>query len=39
MRIDTRHLRRDISTHAQHTAGQLIHQLEGAQIEIMSGAG
>lgn len=37
--IDTRSLRRDVGTHPHGPPGQLIHQLEGAQLEILAGPG
>ena len=39
MRVDARDLRRDVGAHAQHAPRQLIDQLEGAQIQIVPGAG
>ena len=39
MRIDARHLRRNVCAQAQHPAGQLVHQLEGLQVEVVSGPG
>jgi hypothetical protein len=39
MRIDTRSLRRDVGTHPHGPPGQLVDQLEGAQLEILPGAG
>ena len=37
--VDARNLRRDVGAHAEHAPRQLVNQLEGAQIEIMPGAG
>jgi hypothetical protein len=34
--IDASHLRRDIRTHSHAATGKLVHQLEGAQIEIVA---
>src|SRR4051812_2261260 len=39
MRVDARHLRCDIGPYTEQAAGELIHELEGAQIEIVPGAG
>ena len=39
MRIDACHLRRHVGTDTQRTAGDLIDQLEGAQLEILAGPG
>ena len=39
MRVDARHLRRDVGAHAHHAAGELVHQLEGAQVQVVAGAG
>ena len=39
VRVDARHLRRDVGAHAQHAPGQLVHQLEGLQVEVVAGAG
>ena len=39
MGVDPRRLRRDIGTHPHGASGKLIDQLEGAQIEILAGAG
>ncbi len=36
MRIDTRHLRRDVGTQSQGTPAQLIDQLEAAQIHVFA---
>ncbi len=38
VRIDTRHLRRDVGAQTQQPSRQLIHQLEGPQVEIVAGA-
>jgi hypothetical protein len=35
VRVDARHLRRDVGAHAHHLPRQLVHQLEGAQVEIV----
>ena len=37
--VDTRRLRRDVGTYAHRPAGKLIDQLEGAQVQILAGAG
>ena len=37
--IDTRSLRRDVGTHPHGPPGQLVDQLEGAQLEILPGPG
>jgi hypothetical protein len=39
VRVDARHLRRDVGAHAHHPAGELVHQLESAQIQVVPGAG
>jgi hypothetical protein len=37
--VDARHLRGHVRTQAQHAARQLVHQLEGAQVGVFTGAG
>jgi hypothetical protein len=39
VRVDARHLRRDIGAHAHHPARQLVDHLERAQLEVVPGAG
>ncbi len=39
MRIDARHLRRDVGAQTHAATGELIDQLEGAQIQIVAAAG
>ena len=39
MGIDAGDLWRGVSTHAQHASRQLVHQLEGLQIQRFTGAG
>src|SRR5882724_8426660 len=39
MRVDARDLRRDVGAHAHGLARDLVHHLEGTQLEIVSGAG
>ncbi len=39
MGIDARHLRCHVGAHAHHSAGELIGELEGLQVEIVAGAG
>jgi hypothetical protein len=36
MGVDARHLRRDVGAQAHAAAGELIDQLEGAQIQIVA---
>jgi hypothetical protein len=39
VRVDARHLRRDVGAHAHHAARDLVDHLEGAQLEVVPGAG
>ena len=39
VRIDARHLRRDVGAHTHHAAGELVDHLEGAKLEVVAGAG
>lgn len=39
VRVDTGHLRGHVGAQAQHAAGNLVDQLEGAQLGILAGAG
>src|SRR5258708_32467197 len=39
MRVDARHLRRDVGAHAHHPAGELVDDLEGAQLHVVAGPG
>ena len=39
VRIDARHLRRDVGAHAERASRQLVDQFERAQIQIVPGAG
>src|SRR5438067_3511847 len=38
VRVDARHLRGDVGTHAHHAARELVDHLEGAKLEVVSGA-
>jgi len=39
VRVDARHLRRDVGAHAHRLARVLVDHLEGAHVEIVAGAG
>jgi hypothetical protein len=39
VRVDARHLRRDVGAQAHHAARELVDHLEGAQLEVVTGAG
>jgi hypothetical protein len=39
MRVDARHLRRDVGAHAHHAARELVDHLEGAQLQVVPGTG
>ena len=39
VRVDTRDLRRDVSAQAQRAARELVHELEGLEIEVVSRTG
>src|SRR5690606_32745675 len=37
VRIDARNLRRDVGANAERSPGELIHQLEGLEVEVVPG--
>ncbi len=39
VRVDARHLRRDVGAHAQHAAGHRVDDLERLQLQVAAGAG
>ena len=39
MRVDARDLRRGVGTHAERAATELVGELEGLQVECMTGSG
>ena len=39
MRVDARDLRRDVSAQSQRAPGQLVHELERLQVEVVTRAG
>ena len=39
VRVDAGHLRGDVGAHAEHPSGELVHHLEGAQLQVVPGAG
>jgi len=38
VRVDARHLRSDVGAQAHHPARELVDHLEGAQLEVVTGA-